>query len=54
MRKLRQTGNDVANRVKAWLIGFEIGIRMNESALDFRFRFFQADIFGERAAPDSN
>ena len=54
VRKLRQAGNDVADGVEVRLVGFEEGIGVNEAALNLGFGFFQADIFGERAAADGD
>ena len=54
MRKLRQSGDDVADGVETRFLSFQIGVGVNESTLDLGFRFFEADIFGERAASHCN
>ena len=54
VRQLRQAGNDIADGVEMRLVGFEEGVGVNEAALEFGLRFFQADIFGERAAADGD
>src|SRR5271163_960354 len=54
VRELRQAGDDVSYGVEVRLVGFQEGVGVNEAALEPGFGFFEADIFGERAAADGD
>ena len=54
VRELRQAGHDIADGVEMRLVGLEERVGMDEAALNFGFGFFEADIFGERAASDGD
>src|SRR4029453_5346227 len=50
VRKLRQSRDDVADRVQAFLGSLHVLADVNESALDFRFGLFEAAVFRQRHA----
>ena len=52
VRELRHSGDDISDGVKSGLVRFHVRAGVNEAALDFGFRFFEAEIFRFRQAAD--
>ncbi len=54
VRELRHSGDDVADGVQARLGRLHVRPDVNEAALEFGFRFFEAQIFRLGHAPDGH